>query len=97
MGALAKIRLQLRCPFLQQSLEQGPQTPQPRINSFLLCNEDSSLFPPDLVLTWMFRQDRQSGTITRKQEEVGGGRGTEGQHYIEGVKKRGWGRLKVGP
>lgn len=46
----------------------------------------------------MLRQDRQSGTITRKQEEEEkeGGGGAEGQCYIERVKGR-VGDLKRGP
>ncbi len=35
----------------------------------------------------MLRQDRQSGTITREQEEEEGG-GTEGQCYMDRVKGR---------
>lgn len=36
----------------------------------------------------MLRQDRQSGTITRKQEEEEEGGGSEVKRYIERVKGR---------
>lgn len=56
------------------------------------------LNPPHLAITWMLRQDRQSGTITRKQEEEKEGGGAEGRHYRERVQgKVGKGGLQVSP
>lgn len=72
----------------------APSLPQPRVTLSSCALWINPLNPPDLVLTWMLRQDRQSGTITREQEEEGGrrSRGTalhrKGKGEGGGVKGR---------